>query len=236
MHFRRSSPGAPGQSPFTLSDQLSPPHLASRLSGNLPGNLPRNLPGKVVTSFLQPLLVDLIALVLFGKQAQWHLHGRHVLAVREALERLVADVRVRTDDVAMRMAVHGACIDVRPATVATTTGVPDVPPGLFGDDKTMSALVDQIDAAIARARNALGPLGAVDPVSQAVVLGVVTSLEKSRWEFAAQVPAEPAPLRAEPTPLRAEPTPLPAEPTPSPAEKRQDRPGWPERPPPRRED
>jgi starvation-inducible DNA-binding protein len=218
MHFRRSSPGAPGQSPFTLSDQLAPPHLASQLSGNLPGNLP----GKVVTSFLQPLLVDLIALVLYGKQAQWHLHGRHVPAVREALERLVADVRVRTDDVAMRMAVHGACIDVRPATVATTTGVPDVPPGFFGDDKTMSALVDQIDAAIARARNALGPLGAVDPVSQAVVRGVVTSLEKSRWEFAAQVPAEPSPL--------------PTEPTPSPAEKRQDRPGWPERPSPRRED
>ncbi|MEQ7125300.1 DNA starvation/stationary phase protection protein [Actinopolymorpha sp. B11F2] len=160
----------------------------------LAGQLSGSVAGKVVTSFLQPLLVDLIALVLYGKQAQWHLHGRHVRAIREPLERLIADIRVRSDDVALRMVVFGACVDVRPATVATTTGLPDFPPGFVGEDKTMGALIDQIDSAIARARNALGPLAAIDPVSQTIVLGVLTSLEKSRWEFAAQVPAEPSSL------------------------------------------
>jgi starvation-inducible DNA-binding protein len=166
VHSRRSSPAVPNRTPVALS-------------------------GKEVTSYLQPLLVDLITLVLHGKQAQWHLYGRHVPAIGDPLRRLVAEVWLRSDDVARRMVMLGACVDVRPTTVATTTGLPDLAPGFVGDDKTLGALVDQIDAAIARARNALEPLGTIDQVSQAVVLEVLRCLERSRWEFAAQVSAEP---------------------------------------------
>jgi starvation-inducible DNA-binding protein len=148
------------------------------------------LSGTEVTSFLQPLLVDLIVLVLHAKQAEWHLHGRHLPAIRGPLRRLVTDVRLRSDDVALRMVMLGGYVDVRPATVATTTGLPDLVPGFVGEVKTLDALVGQIDAAVARARNAVWALGPIDQASRAVVRDVLRDLERSRWELTAQVPSQ----------------------------------------------
>jgi starvation-inducible DNA-binding protein len=48
---------------------------------------------QVVRDHLQPLLTDLTALALHGKQAHWHVTGRDFLPVHEQLDRIVADAR-----------------------------------------------------------------------------------------------------------------------------------------------
>ncbi|WP_020574838.1 Dps family protein [Actinopolymorpha alba] len=147
---------------------------------------PIPVPGKDVGRLLQPVLVDLIALSLNAKQAHWHVQGRHFTQVHEQLDTLVDDVRDCADDVAERLIALDVPVDGRPAAVATTTNLPEFDQGFLGDDKVVSAIVDQIDATISRGRQALGPLDEIDQVSQDVVIELLRKLEKHRWMFAAQ--------------------------------------------------
>ena len=142
--------------------------------------------GREVGQLMQPVLVDLIALSLNGKQAHWHVQGRVFTQVHEQLDTLVDDVRGFADTVAERMVALDVPVDGRPAAVATTTNLPEFAQGFLGDDKVVSAIVDQIDATITRARNALDALDSVDPVSQDVIIALLRVLEKHRWMFAAQ--------------------------------------------------
>ena len=162
-----------------------------------PQQMSHPVSGKEVVGFLQPMLVDLIALVLSAKQAQWHAYGRHLTAIDQRLERLVADAGRAADQVARRMVTLGMPVDGRLATVATTTSLPELATGFAGEDKAVSSIIDQIDAAVARARNALGPLDRIDQVSHRILVRVLEGLEKYRWEFFAQVAAEPTAARAD---------------------------------------
>jgi starvation-inducible DNA-binding protein len=139
-----------------------------------------------VARLLQPVLVDLIALSLNGKQAHWHVRGRHFTQIREQLDTLIADVRTFSDDIAERVVALGVAVDGRPEKVAEANGVPAFPDGFIGDDKVISAIVDQIDAVIERVRQTLDPLDEIDAVTQDVVIELLRSLEKHRWMFAAQ--------------------------------------------------
>ena len=142
--------------------------------------------GRDVARYLQPVLVDLIALSLNAKQAHWHVQGRHFTQVHLQLDTLIADARRLSDEVAERLVALDVTVDGRPAAVATTTNLPEFDHGFLGDDKVVSAVVDQIDATIARARAALEPLDDIDKVSQDVVIELLRVLEKHRWMFAAQ--------------------------------------------------
>ena len=142
--------------------------------------------GKDVARCMQPVLVDLIALSLNAKQAHWHVQGHHFMQVHLQLDELVADARRFADEVAERLVALDATVDGRPAAVATTTNLPEFDQGFLADDKVVSAIVDQIDATIGRARAAVEPLDDIDKVSQDVVIELLRALEKHRWMFAAQ--------------------------------------------------
>lgn len=146
-----------------------------------------DLPVKDMAAQLQPVLVDLVALSLNGKQAHWHVHGRTFTQVHEQLDTLIEDARTYTDNVAERLVALGAAVDGRPATVAETTATPTYPPDFATDDKVVRAVVDQLDAVIARARQTLDRLDEVDQVTQDVVIELLRGLEKHRWMFAAQM-------------------------------------------------
>ncbi|REF37678.1 DNA starvation/stationary phase protection protein [Thermasporomyces composti] len=135
-------------------------------------------PGSKVARFLQPMLVDLLALVLNGRQALWHLRGHQ--RVRFRLELLVSDAWRFADEVAARMVSLGVPADGRPSTVTTTTSVPELVAGFLTEDKTVSAVVDQVEAVLARARDAVACLAEVDPVSRGVAVDLVRRLESHR--------------------------------------------------------
>lgn len=140
-----------------------------------------------VANQLRPVLVDLVALTLNAKQAHWHVEGRHFTQVHEQLDQLVADARTYSDEVAERIVALGMPADGRPATVAEQAALPPYAEGFQSDDKTVAGIVEQLDAAIERARATVRPLDEIDQVSQDIVIEVLRSLEKHRWMFAAQL-------------------------------------------------
>jgi starvation-inducible DNA-binding protein len=136
-----------------------------------------------VAAQLQPVLIDLVALALSGKQAHWHVRGRLFTPVHEQLDTLVADVRACADEIAERIVALGIAADGRAHTVAELTSA--FPHGFLADDKVVMLIVEQLDVAIDRARATIGPLETKDPVSQDLVLQLLRILEKHRWMFEA---------------------------------------------------
>lgn len=141
--------------------------------------------GADVAAALRPLLVDLIALAMNGKQAHWHVRGRLFLPIHEQLDVLVADARRFSDDVAERVVALDSAVDGRPQAVAEAS--PAMPEGFIADDKVVAMVVEQLGAVIEGARNIVNELDDVDLVSQDLVIELVSVLEKHRWMFAAQV-------------------------------------------------
>jgi starvation-inducible DNA-binding protein len=144
------------------------------------------VPAKEIAALLQPLLVDLVALALNGKQAHWHVQGRHFTQIHEQLDVVVADARRAVDQVAERVVALGVPVDGRPAAVASTTHLPDFDHGFLDDEKVVRGVLDQLDGVIKQGRQVLEPLGELDPISQDIVIEVLRTLEKHRWMFAAQ--------------------------------------------------
>lgn len=144
---------------------------------------PIKVDGKAVAGQLQPILLDLVALALNGKQAHWHVHGRQFLSIHGQLDELVADVRAHTDRIAERIVSLGVPADGRVHTVAEATAV--FPEGFLADDKVLALIIEHIDTTIDHAREALGPLDGIDLASQDLVLEALQTLEKHRWMFAA---------------------------------------------------
>lgn len=141
--------------------------------------------GREVATHLQPVLVQLLALALHGKQAHWHVRGKQFFSVHEQLDTVVADARRYADDIAERVVTLGEPVDGRAAAVAEATG--GFPDGFLSCDKAVSLIVEQLNAVIDNSRTALSPLEETDLVSQDIVIELIETMEKHRWMFEAQL-------------------------------------------------
>ncbi|WP_246464911.1 Dps family protein [Ruania alkalisoli] len=136
----------------------------------------------VVIDRLQATLVDLIDLALQGKQAHWNLHGPHFRSIHLQLDEVIADLRGWSDEVAERLATLGTAPDGRAATVAESSHVPAVDAGQIGTDKVIRIFDDRLQRASERITSGLADLE-VDLLSQDLLIGVATGLEKHAWMF-----------------------------------------------------
>ncbi|QPZ37051.1 Dps family protein [Paramicrobacterium chengjingii] len=137
--------------------------------------------------FLSPLVIDLEALVVNGKQAHWHLRGHNFIGVHELLDTLVADVQEWADLAAERVVALGLPVDSRLATVASKTSVPELSAGFRQSEETIVEVVAMLDAAIQTARTAVDELDEIDLNSQDVAVEIVRGLEKDRWLLLAHI-------------------------------------------------
>ena len=138
-------------------------------------------------SALQAALVDLVALALNGKQAHWHVTGRHFVPVHEQLDAVVDDARTWADLVAERAVTLGVPVDGRPETVARTTSVEAFPEGFLDDEKAVAVVAGQVSGVVERIRARLGDLGDQDLVTQDLVIEILRGLEKHLWMLQAQL-------------------------------------------------
>ncbi|WP_166998556.1 Dps family protein [Paramicrobacterium fandaimingii] len=137
--------------------------------------------------FLSPLVIDLEALVVNGKQAHWHVRGHNFIGVHELLDTLVADAQQWADLAAERVVALGLPVDSRLATVASQTSVPALSAGFRQSEDTIVEVVAMLDAAIHTARTAVDELDEIDLNSQDVAVEIVRGLEKDRWLLLAHV-------------------------------------------------
>ncbi|PII83200.1 DNA starvation/stationary phase protection protein [Leucobacter sp. OLJS4] len=134
-----------------------------------------------VERYLGPVVRDLVALAVNGKQAHWHVRGANFIGVHEFLDQVVAHAQDGADTVAERIVALGLPVDARIGSVAAQTTTPELSAGFQQSADTVRAVVAQLDAVIATVYAAVKGLDDIDPVSQDIAIAVAQELDKDRW-------------------------------------------------------
>lgn len=140
-----------------------------------------------VSQFLSPVVIDLTAIVVNGKQAHWHVRGANFIGVHELLDTIVAHVQEWADLAAERVVALGLPVDARLSTVAAKSTVPELTAGFVQSDQTIAEVVAQIDAALASVNSAIDELAEIDATSQDIAIEIARGLDKDRWFLVAHL-------------------------------------------------
>ena len=143
-----------------------------------------------VAQFLSPIVIELQALAIDGKQAHWHVRGANFQAVHELLDVVVDHAQNYADLAAERVVALGLPVDARIATVAAKTTIPTMTEGFQQSDHTIAEVIAGIDAALVSVRTAVEELDELDQVSQDVAIEIARGLEKDRWFLFAHLAAK----------------------------------------------
>lgn len=137
-------------------------------------------------SALQTCLVDLIDLALQGKQAHWNVVGPNFRAVHMQLDEIIALAREGSDAVAERIVTLGDPADGRAALVAKNSRLEKYPEGLQSVPDTVTLVADRMAKVIAGLRESIATVGDLDPISEDLLIGQASGLEKYLWMVQAQ--------------------------------------------------
>ncbi|MDT0200350.1 DNA starvation/stationary phase protection protein [Nocardioides sp. AE5] len=137
--------------------------------------------------FLTPMVLDLEALVVNGKQLHWHVRGGSFAGVHTLLDDVVAHAQDFADTAAERVIALGLPVDSRLQAVAAKATLPELPAGFLGWEATVEHAVAQLDAALATVRAAITGLDEVDLSSQDIAIAIEQGLTKDRWLLQAHV-------------------------------------------------
>ncbi|MEB4616017.1 Dps family protein [Leucobacter sp. M11] len=142
-----------------------------------------------VAQLLTPVVQDLIALSVNGKQAHWHVRGANFIGIHELLDQVVDNAREAYDTAAERIVALGLPVDGRLGSVASETRTPALSEGFQNTTTVITEMVAQIDATLATVNRAITELDDVDLVSQDVAIAIAQQLEKDRWFLFAHIAA-----------------------------------------------
>lgn len=140
-----------------------------------------------VAQFLSPVVIDLTALVVNGKQAHWHVRGANFIGVHELLDTIVAHAQEWADLAAERIVALGLPVDARLGTVAAKTSATELTAGFRQSDDTIAEVIGQIDAALANVNAAVKELDELDQTSQDIAIEIARGLDKDRWFLFAHI-------------------------------------------------
>lgn len=137
--------------------------------------------------FLTPVVIDLEALVVNGKQAHWHVRGGSFVGIHELLDGVVTHAQDYADLAAERVVALGLPLDSRLQTVADKSTLPALSEGFQQWETTVAEVVAQLDAALKTVRAAVTGLDEVDLSSQDVAIEIERGLTKDRWLLEAHI-------------------------------------------------
>ncbi|TXS54649.1 DNA starvation/stationary phase protection protein [Streptomyces sp. uw30] len=141
---------------------------------------------RVAGDALQSTLVDLLGISLIGKQAHWNIVGPRFRSIHLQLDEVVSTARTYADTVAERCAALGLPPDGRPETIAAAYTLPGPKEGWVRDTEVVQLVVDTLAGAIERLRARITATAEPDPVTQDLLIGITSELEKQRWMFDAE--------------------------------------------------
>lgn len=134
-----------------------------------------------VAQYLTPVVHDLVALAVNGKQAHWNIRGQNFLGIHEFLDVLVEHAHTGADTAAERIVALGLPIDARLSTISNKTTTPVLSDGFQQSKATVQEMVAQIDATLVTVYAAIDGLKNVDPVSEDITIEIAHQLDKDRW-------------------------------------------------------
>ena len=134
-----------------------------------------------VCDHLQNNLTNLVDLSLQLKQAHWNLIGKHFRSFHLMLDEIIETTRGASDEVAERIATLALPADGRSSTVAKQTDLEDYPSELLQVETAVSLVADRLETTIVKLREAIEPLGDLDPISEDMLIAICGALEKHLW-------------------------------------------------------
>ncbi|MBF4462234.1 MULTISPECIES: Dps family protein [unclassified Rathayibacter] len=140
-----------------------------------------------VAQFLSPVVVEMTALAVNGKQAHWHVRGANFIGIHELLDSVVAHAIEWADLAAERVVALGLPVDARIQTVASGTRSEPLTPGFRRSEDVIVEIIRQMDIGIATVNLAIAELAEIDASSQDVAIEIGRGLEKDRWFLFAHV-------------------------------------------------
>ncbi len=135
---------------------------------------------------LQASLVTLLDLSLVLKQAHWNVVGNNFRSLHLQLDEIINTVRNATDEVAERIVSIGRAADGRASTFAGQSQLEVFPEGLHQVPKMIAATADCLKKAIDQIREGIEVMSDVDPISEDLLIGIASQLEKHLWMVQAQ--------------------------------------------------
>ncbi|MFE6977090.1 Dps family protein [Streptomyces sp. NPDC057682] len=139
---------------------------------------------KTAGQALQSALTDLQDLSLQSKQAHWTVVGGGFRSLHLHLDEIVESARTGADDVAERAAAIGVVPDGRPVTIAAAE-LPQLDLRYVPVNEVVTHMVNALAIITARFRENIIHTEA-EPVTQDMLIGITTELEKHSWMLQAQ--------------------------------------------------
>lgn len=139
-----------------------------------------------VASDLQATLIELLDLSLQAKQAHWNMVGPNFRPLHEFFDELTDAYRTWTDEVAERLRALEVPPKGQAGDIAEQSRLEALPDGTIEDGRLVELFVERITTVNTVVRERMDRLGAVDLVSQDLLIGIVHGLEKQRWMLRAQ--------------------------------------------------
>ncbi|WFR85033.1 DNA starvation/stationary phase protection protein [Arthrobacter sp. Y-9] len=137
---------------------------------------------------VQAVLVDLIALRIQGKEAQWNVVGPNFRDLHLQLDEIVAASRLLSDRLAERLRALHAEPDGRTRTITETTTLKEFPSGLVSTDVVVTDIGERLHAAAATARAVHDAVDEEDPTTADLLHDVLETLEQLHWMLTAEHP------------------------------------------------
>jgi starvation-inducible DNA-binding protein len=135
---------------------------------------------------LQPVLFDLIGLYMQTKQLHWNVVGPRFKMVHEQLDAIAAALQTHTDEIAERIVTLGQFTEATPRNVSEKSRIAELPRDFVTDSNAISLLADRLLKSTSTFRTHQEKLGDVDPISEDMLIGVISDLEKHSWMLQAQ--------------------------------------------------
>jgi starvation-inducible DNA-binding protein len=132
---------------------------------------------------LQNLLVATIDLALVVKHAHWNVHGGGSPGLHLLFDELSDGLAGQGDRLARRAAELGVAPDGRAATVAADSPLPELDDGPLPAGVAASAIAEALDSVADLARRQLNGLGASDPTTRHVLIGLTQLIDRHRWKL-----------------------------------------------------
>ena len=141
---------------------------------------------KKAAEILQSSLVTLIDLALNLKQAHWNVVGPNFRSLHLQLDEIIVTVRAATDEIAERIVTIGIAPDGRAQTITADTVLAEFATGFHQVPESVTAVADPMKKAIDQLRDGIEKIGDVDPISEDLLIGISSQLEKHLWMVQAQ--------------------------------------------------
>lgn len=139
-----------------------------------------------VAEQLQPILFDSIDLALILKQAHWNVRGALFVPLHEQLDKIEATVQESVDDLAERLVTIGHPANGLSKNVASASRLNPIRTQFLPTQEVIHEISGRLHTLIGFFRGAIEAVGEIDPVTEDLLIGITSELEKHLWMLQSQ--------------------------------------------------